>query len=162
MGVTATVVLVPRVTVPGRLLPLGKTAGVRIVAHDQSSGIAAPVTSALVDDQGGYALSLHPGRQYELVAEPPPGQFALARTVLDIKNSPVSRGAPALDYTVAAGFPFQGIVVGEGAGTAMAGALVEVFCVGGSPSCLDPETAIAEAVTDYGGAFTVALPTPSH
>ena len=42
----------------------------------------------------------------------------------------------------------------------IAGALVQVYCVV-SPSCMDPDVAIAETITSAGGQFTVTLPTPS-
>lgn len=158
-GLTATVPLVRHLVLTGNLLPVGMTKGVRIVARDRGTGIVAPPTSALVNEQGGYAVSVDPERQYELIAEPPAGS-GLALTVLDVKNIGSAQPSPALDYTVATGFPFMGQVRVEGSDNlTIAGALVQVYCVA-SPSCLDPKVAIAETTSSATGTFIVTLPAP--
>ena len=113
-GLTATVPLARHFVLTGTLLPVGMTKGVRIVARDRGTGIVAPPTSAMVNEQGGYAVSVDPERQYELVAEPPAGS-GLALTVLDdFKEIHSAQPSPAPDYTVAMGFSFMGQVRAEG------------------------------------------------
>ncbi|MEP6653914.1 MAG: hypothetical protein ABJA82_11170 [Myxococcales bacterium] len=165
-GLTATVPLARHLVLTGTLLPIGMTKGVRIVARDRGTGvvrgtgIAAPPTSALVNEQGGYAVSVDPEHQYELIAEPPAGS-GLALTVLDDFKEIHSVQPSAPDYPVARGFPFRGQVRADGSDNLLiGGALVQVYCVGSS-SCLDPEVAIAETITSPDGTFTVELPAPS-
>lgn len=155
-GYSGTISLGRHVTLSGTLLPKGGTTGVRVIARDLSPGIAAPLTSAIVGDQGAYSLSLDPGRVYQLMADPPVGS-ALARTVLDKKNAP-SVDSPAFTYTVNPAARFAGFIR---TGNRMIGdAMVQVFCLGPLPTCWDSTWPIAETVTDAEGSYSLALPAP--
>ncbi|MES1172420.1 MAG: hypothetical protein ABUL77_04210 [Bacteroidota bacterium] len=148
------------VTLSGKLLPAAGTKGVRVIARDQSSGIAADVVTAIASDGGAYSLSVPPGRTYQLTADPPSG-LMLARTILAaVKVDAIDTSAPT--FTVPAGVTFNGTVTAprDDADHAvpLAGALVQVFCIGVSPSCLDPRTPVAEALSSATGTFRVLLP----
>jgi hypothetical protein len=139
------------------LLPAGGTNGVHVVARDLGSGVVAPVQTAVAGDRGVYSLSVAPGRQYQLVADPPLGS-GLARTVL---GPPMDVGAGdtvAPDFTVAPAVSFTSTARGLNGAIAIAGAVVQVFCVASSAGCLDATLPLAEAVTGPDGKFTVALP----
>jgi hypothetical protein len=156
-GLIAKVPLSRPVLLSGTLLPNdnSRTSGVRVIARDQSTGIVAEVTSAVVGDQGGYTLSVAPGRQYQLVADPPAGR-GLARTVLG-SGDPVlvgSNDTVADTFTVGGAVSFTGTVRSDG--RTVGGAVVQVFCAGFP--CLDPASPVAEAVTRGDGTFVVSLP----
>ena len=68
-GLTATVPRARHLFLTGNLLPVGMTKGVRIVARDRGTGIEAPPTSALVNEQGGFAVSVQHEGNYEVPAE---------------------------------------------------------------------------------------------
>ncbi len=159
-GSAMTIPLGRRVTLTGTLLPKSATTGVRVIARDQSGGIAARLTSAIVGDQGNYSLTVEPGqgRVYQLMADPPTGS-GLARTVLDQKNAPSIDSAIAT-YTVNSAVSFTGFVR---TGTRMIGdAMVQAFCLGRPPACGDSTWPVAEAVTDADGRYVLALPAPGH
>jgi hypothetical protein len=138
------------------LLPKGGTTGVRVIARDLSAGIAAPLASTIVGDQGAYSLSIAPGRIYQLMADPPVGS-ALARTVLDKKNAPfVDSLAPT--FSVNAAVQFTGLV--RTGNRVIGDAMVQVFCLGPLPACWDSTWPLAETVTDVDGSYSIALPAP--
>jgi hypothetical protein len=153
------VILAGAVTLIGTILPVSATAGVRVVARDQGTGLVATDTSAMVDQSGAFSLRLAPNRSYRLVAEPLP-RGAFARTVLGtsiaVDGTPVQTLAPV---NLSSGRPY--LMTVTGGDVALQGALVQVFCPASSTRCLDATLPLAEALTDANGRFTVTLPIPS-
>lgn len=65
------------------------------------------------------------------------------------------------------GVSFTGVITAEAA--AVPGAVIQVFCIGKAPECVDPDNAQAggaraldEAVSDREGRFEVHLPDPAR
>jgi hypothetical protein len=155
-GISRVLTTVVPVTLSGALLPLGMSVGVRIFARDQTTGIRAPLASTVVDANGHYAMSLPPGRTYELEGVPATGT-TFARSVLG-RVALESQAKTAPDYVLGKGKPFVGVVSVTGGAQGLAGAVVQVFCGDSIAACTAPDRPIAEATTRSDGAFTVVLP----
>jgi hypothetical protein len=155
VGASPHVVLAAPVAFSGTLLPKGPTAGAKLTAIDRGPLAAATLPRATAAADGSYTLLLATGRSYELLVEPAPGA-ALGRGVLAVVSPDGTthvRGdvvPPALIWA--------GSVTG--AGRALAGALVEVFCAPPAASCVDSTLAVAQGVTGADGTLTLALPNP--
>jgi hypothetical protein len=162
--VTTSARLARKVSLSGKLLPAELTAGATLLALDAEADPSLPTPSAIVDAGGGYVLHLDPTRSYSLVLEAAPSN-GLPRTFLP----PIV--APAKDtvreaQTVGAGVPLSGRVTGA-QGT-VAGVLIEAYCVGQPPSCIDtsaPDTTnvrpVAETISDEDGNYRMLVPDPA-
>jgi hypothetical protein len=150
------------VNVRGRLEPADRAAGGTILAVDADDPTRAPAV-ALVAADGAYTLSLSPHARYRLRARPAgrglPVVFlgaverATATTELGVRRIPT-------------GVSVSGIVTSRG-GTPIAGALVEVYCVGETPDCVRAQqpsvvTAIpiGTTTTDGRGGYRVFVGDP--
>jgi hypothetical protein len=96
---------------------------------------------------------LSPGRTYELIAEPPGGKrwqrVALARAAMASSGATWSHSLPGA-------LSWSGSVTG--AGRAVAGAVVQVFCVAPPASCVDSTIPLAEGVSRADGTIALTLP----
>ena len=160
------VALAPKVIVSGRLL--GAAPGTRLLILDDQPTLGHLFPAAALASDGGYSLSLDPAHAYHLVTNPPTGRM-LARVAL----GPLETGSAALpmalgDRTLPAMLPVTGRVFGPDGQTAVAGALMQLFCMGAGPDCVDYSQLDAgrplplfEATTDAAGAFTLFVPDPA-
>jgi hypothetical protein len=152
-GPSVPLALGARVKVTGTLLPAADAVGVRVTALD--TGVLAPTApaTAIADANGRYELVLSPGRTYELIAEPPGGKrwqrVALARAAMASSGATWSHSLPGA-------LSWSGSVTG--AGRAVAGAVVQVFCVAPPASCVDSTIPLAEGVSRADGTIALTLP----
>jgi hypothetical protein len=153
-----------KVSLTGKLSPAALTAGAKVVALDAAADPAVPPPSAIVDATGTYVLRVDPGRSYSLVMEAVPAR-TLPRTFLRAIVAP-AKDSVREEMTVPTGVPLSGIVTDNG-GMPVAGALVEAYCIGRPPSCIDglaPDTTsvrpTAEAISDGSGAYRLVVPDP--
>jgi hypothetical protein len=153
------------VAVAGRLLPAALGGGATVIAVDPTADPARALPTAIADAGGAYRLILDPGRSYRLFVEPAPGR-ALARIAL----GPVTADADVTlpDRRLPAGVAITGTVAIRVEGTAVAGALVQAFCMGASADCKAPATTgtdglrpVAEAVSGPDGAYRLVVPDPA-
>jgi hypothetical protein len=156
--------LARKIALSGKLQPARVTAGATVQALDPDADPALPSPTSVVDGAGGYLLHLDPGRSYSLVVQAQPST-GLPRTFLPPIVAP-TKDTVQDNITVASGLSVSGQVTG--AGGPVAGALVQAYCLGLPPSCLDLSThdttnvvPIAEAVSDDGGAYRLLVPDPA-
>jgi hypothetical protein len=151
------------VQVSGRVLPATLSAGLRIIALDTDSGSPGESASATLDNEGRYILRLAPGRTFRLQIEP-----AQERNLPRLFLGAVTANADTIlpDVTGAAGITFVGTVAVEQ--TLVPGAVVQVYCTGLPPDCVDPTAPdtdaarpVGETVTGQDGRFQVHLPDPA-
>jgi hypothetical protein len=152
-GASPQISLAAPVTLSGTLQPRVLTTGAKVTAIDRGLLAAVRLPTATVSADGTYALSLAPGRSYELLVEPAAGQ-SLGRGVLAI----VPPGGGARTDVVPAALDWAGSVTG--AGRSVAGALVQVFCAAPASWCLDSTLAVAQGTTRADGTLTLVLPRP--
>jgi hypothetical protein len=158
-----TVRLGRKIDVRGRLVPANLGAGATVVAVDPTADSSRPLPTALADADGAYRLSLDPGRGYRLFVEPVPAR-GLARIPLGAVAGDTD--VPSTDHRIPPGVSITGVA--SVAGRPVAGALVQAYCVDGSPDCKDPTTKTtenllptAEAVTGADGTFRLVVPDPA-
>jgi len=167
-GSTGRVTMSPRlarkVSVSGKLVPATLTGGATLLALDSDADPTLPALSTIIDASGGYLLRLDPGRNYSLVLEAEPSKN-LPRTFLRSIVGP-AKDTVREDVNVGAGVPLSGRVTG--ATSAVAGVLVEAYCVGQPPSCIDtnaPDTTnvrpVAETISDEDGSYRLLVPDPA-
>jgi hypothetical protein len=159
----------PRITlarpvpVTGKLAPATLTAGLRVVALDTEDNAPGESVTTTVDEGGQFTLPLAPGRNYRLQIEP-----AQERKLPRLFLGPVTAtGATTLPgVTVTQGVTFQGSVTMEQ--SLVGGAVVQVYCTGLAPDCVDPSAPqtdaarpVGETLTDADGRFQVHLPDPA-
>jgi hypothetical protein len=161
-----TVNLERKVAVTG-LLP-NAPAGTRIlVIDDQPVPIPGhDFPAAAVSATGAYALSLDPRHAYHLLADPPAGQM-LSRVPL----GKVETGTAAIasqPRTLPRMLALTGSVQTFDGAMTVAGAKLQIFCVGASPDCVDPldlagkaPLPLFEATTDALGGFALWVPDPA-
>jgi hypothetical protein len=161
----AMVRLARRVKVSGRLVngKLDRT-GVRLVAFDTAADLAVAAPAALLDASGRYELMLDPGRSYRLFVDPDPVR-ALPRSPL---GGVTATGKDMIldDRLLPSGVVWTG-QVSYGGNQAQAGAVLQAFCIGEAPDCVDPGSIVpatarpvAETVSDGDGRFRLILPDP--
>ena len=155
-GSASDVTLAATVVQSGTLTPAAKTAGARVTALDDGALAPAASPSALADANGQFTLALSPGRTYELLVEPVPGS-GLASDVLAVFSPGLSPSARMDAVPVA--LTWHGSVAG--AGRPVAGAVVQVFCVGPSDTCLDPSVVVAQGTTGPDGTLSLIVPNPN-
>jgi hypothetical protein len=151
------------VRISGRVLPVNLSAGLRIIALDTDSGSPGESASAILDAEGRYDLRLAPGRSFRLQIEPAP-ERNLPRLFLGAVTANADTVLP--DVTGTAGITFVGSVTVER--TLVPGAVVQVYCTGLPPDCVDPDAPdtdaarpVSETVTTQDGRFQVHLPDPA-
>jgi hypothetical protein len=161
---TRTAVLGRRTRLSGRLTPSTLAAGLLVKAVDAAEdGVGRTVTTT-VGAEGRYELPVDPGRVFRLFIEPPSG-----RRVPRIPLEPV-RGKTTnitLDRTVPAPLPLTGMAQHNGA--PLSGVVIQVFCVGSAPTCIDAEAPdisntppIDETVSTGGGRYQLFVPDPGQ
>jgi hypothetical protein len=158
-----TVGLASRVAVTGRLV--GAAAGTRLLVLDDAPAPGRTFPAAPMASDGSFTLSLDPGHAYHLLTDPPAGQN-LSRIPL----GPLQTGTGALDLgdrPLPKMFPFQGMVSGSDM-VGVGGALVQVFCMGPGPDCVDysqlgakDPLPIYQTTTSASGAFAIFVPDPA-
>jgi hypothetical protein len=114
---------------------------------------------------GVFTIALDPGHAFHLLAEPPRAQgsrlplgpVATTAAPLDIGDTPWPKMVTA-----------SGSVVLSGSATAVPGALVQAFCLGPGPDCLDytdlsskSPLPLAESLVDATGNYSLLLPDPT-
>jgi hypothetical protein len=163
--VSRTARLARKVSLRGRLLPASLTAGATISAIDPAGDPILRAPSSPIDASGNYALAIDPGRTYSLVVEANPTR-SLPRTFVRTIVAPV-QDAVRDDLVIPPGLPIEGVVT-DARGAPIAGALIEAYCVGGPPACVDvnaPDTSTvrptAEAVSDDRGSYRLLVPDPA-
>ena len=151
------------VRISGRLLPVNLSAGLRLVALDTDSGSPGEAASATLDAEGRYNLRLAPGRSFRLQIEPSP-ERNLPRLFLGAVTA--NADITLAEVTGTAGITFVGAVTVEQ--TLVPGAVVQVYCTGLPPDCVDPDAPdtdaarpVSETVTTQDGRFQVHLPDPA-
>jgi hypothetical protein len=161
---TVAVTLAPKVTVSGRLL--GASPGTRLLILDDQPTLGRSFPAAAVGSDGAYTLNLDPSHAYHLLSDPPAGQMN-ARVAL----GPIESGDVALalgDRVLPAMLSVSGRVFAPDGQTPVAGALLQLFCMGAGPDCVDYSQLDAghplplfEATTDALGVFTLFAPDPA-
>ncbi|HET6284688.1 MAG TPA: hypothetical protein VFH73_27270 [Polyangia bacterium] len=150
------ITLARKVTMRGTLMPGAEAAGIQVVALDMDSLLPLAFVKEAVAG-GAWEMAVNPGRTYTLRALPQPGQrFARASfgrvSVAGDDVSVAARNMPdALLYT--------GTIIDPSLG-GIQGALMQIYCLPGTPDCTDPNTPVAEAVTGELGLFQLMLPDP--
>jgi hypothetical protein len=160
--VTTSARLARKVAVSGQLLPVDRTQGATLVALDPEADPTLAPPSAIIGADGGYVLHLDPGRSYQLVLQAEPAN-GLPRTLLRSMVGP-SKDMMREALTVGGAVPVSGRITGA----AVAGVLVEAYCMGQPPSCIDPAAPdvtrvrpIAETISDQDGNYRLLVPDPS-
>jgi hypothetical protein len=151
------------VTLRGQLSPVSLTAGLRVLAIDEASMAPGEALTATVDATGAFSFAVTPARTYRLQIEP-----AQDRGVPRLFLGPTYVGTgdtTRAPLTLSPGIAFVGTITLDGG--RVAGAVVQLFCTGAPPDCVDPglpklETArpLAETKTAADGRFQVQLPDP--
>jgi hypothetical protein len=148
----------------GQLSPASVAAGLVVKAIDTGEDGAGRTVTATVDADGRYELPTDPGRAYRLYVEPPTDR-RLPRIPLE------SVRARATDVTVDRTLPERLALSGATLenGQAAPGVVVQVFCVGSAPICIDPETPditntppLDETVSGPDGRYQLHLPDPGQ
>jgi hypothetical protein len=152
-GSPVPVIIAAPVTFSGTLAPSAGAAGAKVTAIDNGPLAAATLPSTTVALDGSYSLALAAGRTYELLVEPNPA-LGSARTVLPLVTPPAS-GLKRIDV-LPKGIAWSGTVTG--AGRAVGGALVQVYCAAPASSCVDPGLALAQGTTGADGSIALLLP----
>lgn len=158
-----TVRLRRKVKLSGRLGPPARSAGVTVVAVDTGADVAGPRLGGTADAEGRYELSVDPERVYRVFVEPVPAR-SLPRTPLG-RVTVLDRDTALADRMLAQPLPMTGAV--KYLGTGVAGAAIQVFCVGAAPDCVDPAAPttdlarpLAETTSGADGAYVLSLPEP--
>ena len=147
--------LAQKVMLTGKLLPAKTSSGVTIVAQDKGGLPVAAQGDAGPD--GSFALAVSPSFLYLLRALPRADQ-PLARTSFPFVNV-MNAAPPSVEYEMPPALLFAGRVVDpslQGVSTA----LVQAFCIGPPPGCVDPAVPVAETITRSDGTFQLMLPDP--
>jgi hypothetical protein len=158
-----------KVWVSGRLRalpPLTEEAaiGTVILANDLGSGFFAPTISTTLTNTGEYALLTDPARTYQLRAQPP-AEKGFPENVLLTGFYSGEFGTQIDDQLLPRGVAVQGTVTF--ASSTIEGAIVQVFCVGQLPDCIESTDrsrgappVLAQAVTDTEGNYRLWLADP--
>lgn len=168
--VQATLPIAPKVAVIGRLLDAlddqtTDSAGATIQATDLGHDLISPVVTATVTQDGTYLLVLDPDRTYQLVAYPATGR-GLPSYVPLYGFSTGNANMQLDDQRIPKGVLVSGQVTFAGA--AVPGAIVQAFCIGLPPDCVDRNNlsagsppAYASAISNDNGAYAIYLPDPA-
>jgi hypothetical protein len=162
--VTRTAVLGRRTRLTGRLTPATVAAGLVVKAVDADDDGAGRTVTTTVGAEGRYELPVDPGRVYRLFIEPPAD-----RRVPRIPLEPVrGRGTNiTLDRALPRALPLTGLTQENGA--PLAGVVIQVFCLGSAPTCIDAEAPdisstppIDETVSGPDGRYQLFIPDPGQ
>lgn len=168
--VTMELALAPKVIVTGRVLDAKDdlttdSAGANVVATDLGHDTMAPVVTTQVAADGSFVLALDPERTYSLYAQPVAGRglpsyvplygFSTGRSLLQLDDQRIPKGVLVQGHVSYAGSP-------------IAGAVVQAFCVGLAPDCADrtdlaagSPPAFASGISDGSGSYAFYLPDPA-
>jgi hypothetical protein len=169
-NVQMTVRLAPKIAVLGRLLDAQgnsatDTEGTTVVATDLSHDLIPNVESASVASDGTYLLMLDPSRTYRLEARPVAGRglpsyvplygFSTGATDMQLDDQRISKGLQVHGHVTYAG-------------SSVPGAIVQAFCEGLPPDCVDRNNlaagsppAYASALSNANGDYEIYLPDPA-
>jgi hypothetical protein len=155
-GLARDVVMSALVSVQGTLTANGTTvSGATVSAVDRGELAPATRASSTVDAAGRYTLALSPDRTYELLVTPAAGQtFGLTVLPTFVPGTSPTAHTDA----IAPGLVWNGTVVGGA--RPIASAIVQAFCLGPSPTCLDPSIPLAQGTTAADGTLALTLPSP--
>jgi hypothetical protein len=169
-SVPMTIPLAPKVAVMGRLLDAqgngtADTAGALVVATDISHDLIPNVVSTSASQDGSYLLVLDPGRTYRLVAHPMAGRGL--PSFVPLYGFSTGVGDMQLDdQHIPSGVLVHGHVTY--AGSSVSGAIVQAFCQGLPPDCVDRNNlaagsppAFASAISNPNGDYAIYLPGPA-
>jgi hypothetical protein len=165
----ASIQLATKVVALGRLLDANgdsaiDAAGATITATDLGHDLTPPVVTTTVASDGTFYLVLDPHRTYSLSARPVQGRglpsyvplygFSTGSTNLVLDDQRVPKGVRVRGHV---GFR----------GQAVQGAVIQAFCIGLPPDCVDRNNlaagappAYASATTDSNGSYGIYLPDP--
>ena len=161
---TRTLPLARRSRLVGRLLPEATAAGLMIKAVDAAEDGAGRTVTAIVGPDGRYELPTDPDRVYRVFIEPPAD-----RRVPRIPLEPVRARSTnvTLDRTLPNRLSLSGSALENG--SAAAGVVIQVFCLGSAPTCIDPEAPditntppIDETVSGSDGRYQLYVPDPGQ
>ncbi len=159
-----TVTLGRRTRLLGRLTPAAVAAGLIVKAVDTGEDGAGRTVTTTVGGDGRYQLPTDPDRVYRLFIEPPAD-----RRVPRIPLEPVR--ARSSDLTLDRALPGRLSLSGAALenGVAAAGVVIQVFCVGSAPTCIDPEAPditstppIDETSSGPDGRYQLYVPDPGQ
>jgi hypothetical protein len=165
-----TIPLAPKVVVIGRILDAqdngtADTAGALVVATDISHDLIPNVVSTSASQDGIYLLVLDPGRTYRLVAQPVAGR-GLPSYVPLVGFTTGFADMQLDDQRIPSGVLVHGHVTY--AGSSVPGAIVQAFCLGLPPDCVDRNNlaagsppAFASAISNANGDYGIYLPGPA-
>ncbi len=158
-----TVRLAAKVKVTGRLTPAALAVGATVIAIDTGADLLTELSSTVVAADGRFEFTGDPGRVYRLFVEGDAGR-SLPRAPLG-PVTVLDRDMVLDPQELPAGLVMTGAVLRDG--QRVGGAVIQAFCMGDSPDCVDTvgrRTAgarpIAEAVSAAGGTFRLILPDP--
>lgn len=146
-----------RARVTGVLGPGDAAVGAVVYAQDAEGDLGRATVSAVVKAGGAFALDLDPGRRQRLWVDPGITR-SLGRLLLGAITAP-AEGLTLPERALPSGLAFTGSVTTERQGV-VAGAVLQVFCEGTGPECLDPTIPLAEGVTSGNGGFALTVPDP--
>jgi len=152
------VMLSGKSTLNGTLLPISDSPGTQVTAIDRSATAPGTAVSATVGTDGKYQLFIDPGRNYELLAQPPAGVLR-GRVILASSVSEVTPTLPTVTLPIV--HPASGTILGAN-GAGAGGVLMQVFCPSTSTKCLDATFPLAETLTRADGSFLLLLPDPGN
>lgn len=157
-----TLTLARKSRIVGSLTPVSLAAGRTVVALDAGRDGATARFTAQVDGQGRFALPADPGRAYRLFVEPAPDRTLPRHPLGEVR-------ATGEDTIVARALPRALAVTGTvtTAGGPLPGTLVQIYCIGEAPECVDAsapdlETArpLDEVLSGADGSYRLAVPDP--
>ena len=163
-AVSRTVTLARRSRILGQLTPVEVASGLNVRGLDSGEDGIRRVVTATVGADGHYQLPVDPGRVYRLFVDPPPD-----RRVPRVALTPVR--ARATDLSDVQKLPRRLSVSGHtrSGADAVSGVVLQVFCLGAAPDCIDPAAAdvsntlpVDETVSGADGSYQLYVPDPGE
>jgi hypothetical protein len=160
---TVTVTLAPKVTVRGSLS--NAPAGTQVIVLDDQPELARAYPSVALGAGGAFTIALDPSHTFHLLADPPRGQGSRVQ-LGQVTTKTAALALPDSPWPNMV--TVSGSVVLSDGQTTVPGALVQAFCLGPGPDCLDYSDLasknplpLAESLVDATGAYSFSLPDPS-